>query len=77
MEKKSYDLHYFVIKVTEDQIPRFMREVCYSFELVKCKDCRFRNKDGECEQFGDYTSAAGDLFTPPDWFYCGCGRKEE
>lgn len=46
-------------------------------ELIKCKDCRFRDKDGECTKFDAYTSAAGDAFTPPDWFYCGYGKRKE
>lgn len=69
------DLHYFVVKVSEDQVPRFKREMCYSFELVQCEDCRFRNKDGECTEFDAYTSAAGDPFSPPNWFYCGYGKR--
>lgn len=44
MKEKSYDLHYFVVKVTEDKIPKFEREVCYSFELIFCKDCKHRPK---------------------------------
>lgn len=71
------DLHYFVIKVSEDQVKRFKREVCYSFELVQCENCRFRDSERECEQFSAYTSAAGDPFTPPDWFYCGYGKEKD
>lgn len=43
--------------------------------VIRCKDCRFRDKDGECAQFDAYTSAAGDLFSPPDWFYCGYAER--
>ena len=46
-------------------------------KLIRCKDCRFRDKDGECTQFDAYTSAAGDLFSPPDGFYCGYGKRKE
>lgn len=46
-------------------------------ELVQCENCKFRNKNGECEMFDCYTSAAGDLFSPPDWFYCEYGERKE
>lgn len=46
-------------------------------ELIYCKDCRYRNEDGECTQFDAYTSAAGDPFMPPNWFYCGWGKRRE
>jgi len=35
------DLHYFAVKVSEDQVPRFKREMCYSFELVPCSECEY------------------------------------
>lgn len=46
-------------------------------EIVRCKDCRFRDNELACTQFDAYTSAAGDLFMPPDWFYCGYGKRKE
>lgn len=49
----------------------------YSGELIRCKDCRFRDSELACTQFDAYTSAAGDLFMPPDWFYCGYGKRKE
>lgn len=48
-----------------------------SAPIVRCKDCRFRGRELECTQFDAYTSAAGDLFSPPDWFYCGYGKRKE
>ena len=46
-------------------------------ELIRCKDCHFRDSELACTQFDAYTSAAGDLFMPPDWFYCGYGKRKE
>lgn len=46
-------------------------------ELIRCKDCRFRGRELECTKFDAYTSAAGDLFSPPSWFYCGYGKRKE
>jgi len=46
-------------------------------ELIRCKDCQFRDSELACTQFDAYTSAAGDLFSPPDWFYCGYGKMKE
>lgn len=45
--------------------------------VTRCKDCRFRDEYKECTQFDAYTSAAGDYFRPPDWFYCGYGERKE
>lgn len=46
-------------------------------ELIRCKNCQFRDSELACTQFDAFTSAAGDLFTPPDWFYCGYGKEKE
>ena len=46
-------------------------------KLTRCKNCEFRDSELVCTQFDVYTSAAGDLFTPPDWFYCGYGKEKE
>lgn len=46
-------------------------------KLIRCKDCQFRDSELACTQFDAYTSAAGDLFSPPDWFYCGYGKRKE
>lgn len=45
--------------------------------VIRCKDCRFRDSELACTQFDAYTSVAGDLFSPPDWFYCGYGKRKE
>lgn len=38
---RASDLHYFVIKVSEDQVARFKQEMCYCFELIKCENCKY------------------------------------
>lgn len=65
---KEWDGH------TEDDVTRLLS--LDAVPVTRCKDCRFRNKDGECTQFDAYTSAAGDPFSPPDWFYCGYGKRK-
>lgn len=63
----------YIAEIIQSQ---FGEAVTIKERLTRCKDCRFRDKDGECSQFEVYTSAAGDLFTPPDWFYCGYGKRK-
>lgn len=67
------DIYYFAMKVTGDQVPRFKREMCYSFELIQCEHCKFYNEDKTCQKLSTSTFA----FIPPDWFYCAYGKPRE
>ena len=68
----------YIIRMNKICAERFISKgMSPKYELIRCKDCRFRGSELECTQFDAYTSAAGDLFTPPDWFYCGYGERKE
>ena len=65
------DLHYFVIKVSEDQVPRFKREVCYNFELTLCHECKYSNS---CTQIVVREEEDGNVYCPV--YYCSLGERK-
>ena len=67
------DLHYFVVKVSEDQVSRFNREVGCSFELICCSDCKY---DHECTHMVVRKSKGGGNVCCPV-FYCSEGKRKE
>lgn len=66
------DLHYFVIKVSEDQVPRFKREVCYDFELTPCHECKYSDS---CTQIVVRNGDRGNVDYPVS--YCSLGERKE
>ena len=50
-------------------------------EIVLCKDCEYRNEDGECDCNSLYMQMEGDSsgvgFVPEKDFYCAYGKRRE
>jgi len=67
------DSHYFVVKVSEDQVPRFRREMCYSFELVRCSECEY---DHNCTHMmvRNFGRGGSQMYCPVT--YCSEGKRK-
>lgn len=67
--------------ITDDFLDELTKKFAYAqghlHELVRCKDCRSRDDKMLCTKFTAYTSMSGYYFTPPDWFYCGYGKRKD
>lgn len=50
-------------------------------EVVRCKDCKYRSEDGECDCNSLHMQMEGDSigvgFMPEKDFYCAYGKRRE